>query len=92
MYSQLNDLVAGDKIRVIKEFKDFDGKAIPVDSIWTFKEYSYFPYDGGYTLYFDEGTMRMAEISESDYYVFSHAHEYFVLLPAVPKDTWTSHR
>lgn len=86
MHTNLSDLVCGDRIKVIKEFKDFDNQEIPVDSEWTFQEYTYFPYDGGYTFYFQEGTMRMAEISEEDYYVFSHANEYFVLIT----DTWTT--
>ncbi len=89
MYSSLDDLVAGDRIKVIKEFSDFDNQLIPVGSEWTFKNYTYFPYDGGYTFYFEEGVMRMAEISEPDYYVFSHAGEYFVLLKDAPQDTLT---
>jgi len=40
----------------------------------------YFPYDGGNPFYFAEGVMRMAEISDEDYYVFSHASEYFELI------------
>lgn len=80
MYQFLNDLVENNKIKVIKEFKDFDNQIIPVGSEWTFEKYDYFPYDGGYTFYFKEGTMRMAEISDADYYVFTHASEYFVLL------------
>lgn len=89
MYSSLDDLVAGERIKVIKEFSDFDNQSIPIGSEWTFKNYTYFPYDGGYTFYFEEGVMRMAEISAADYYVFSHAGEYFVLLKDAPKDTWT---
>ncbi len=85
MYTSLSDLIKDDRIKVIKEFKDFDNQVIPVGTEWTFIEYSYFPYDGGYTFNFKEGEMRMAEISEADYYVFSHAKEYFVLIT----DTWT---
>jgi hypothetical protein len=90
MYTDLSDLVPGDKIIVIKEFNDFDNQVIPVGTKWIFKEYSYFPYDGGYTFYFEEGVMRMAEISEADYYVFSHANEYFALETDNAKDTWTT--
>ena len=82
---RLDELTQGSKVRVIKSFADFDGQKINVGSEWTFKEYTYFPYDGGYTFYFEEGEMRMAEISDADYYVFSHASEYFVLIT----DTWT---
>lgn len=82
----LCDLVCGDRIKVIKEFKDFDNQIVPIDSEWTFNEYTYFPYDGGYTFYFNEGVMRMAQISEEDYYVFNHPNEFFVLIT----DTWTT--
>ncbi|MBL7871212.1 MAG: DUF3601 domain-containing protein [Cyclobacteriaceae bacterium] len=88
MYVYLNDLKPGDKIKVIKEFNDFDNQLIPVGSEWTFEKYTYFPYDGGYTFYFKEGIMRMAEISECDYYVATHAKEYFILL-VEPTDTWS---
>jgi hypothetical protein len=77
MHQNLNDLIEGEKIKVIKEFKDFDNQLIPIGSEWTFKKYTYFPYDGGYTFYFAEGVMRMAEISEEDYYVFNHSNEFF---------------
>jgi hypothetical protein len=90
MYANLSDLVQGDRIKVIKNFKDFDNEEISIDSEWTFKEYTYFPYDGGYTFYFEEGVIRMAEISPEDYYVFSHANEYFTLMPGKITDTWTT--
>lgn len=81
MYQHLSDLVQGDKIKTIKSFKDFDGQEIPLGSEWTFKSYSYFVYDGGYTFTFEEGGMRMAEISTGeDYYVVDHAAEYFELI------------
>jgi len=73
-------LVEGDKIRVIKDFKDFDGEDVLLGSEWTFKEYTYFAYDGGFTFCFEEGVMRMAEISPEDNYVLTHAREYFILI------------
>ena len=90
MYSNLSDLIQGDKIKVLKEFKDFDNETISVGSERTFNEYTYFPYDGRYTFYFEEGTMRMVEISSGeDSYVLSHANEYFVLIVGKITDTWT---
>jgi hypothetical protein len=81
MPSRLDDLTKGQMIRVIKSFNDFDGNKIEVNSVWTFREYSYFPYDGGYTYHFEEGIIRMAEISNGeDYYVMTHANEFFDLL------------
>jgi len=79
---RLNELTPGSKLRVIKSFADFDRQKIEVGSVWTFKEYTYFPYDGGYTFYFEEGVIRMAEISSGeDYYVFEHTNEYFQFIP-----------
>lgn len=89
MYINLSELVQGDKIKVIKEFTDFDGQIIRKGSEWTFSEYSYFVYDGGNTFSFEEGEMRMAEISPDDYYVLSHANEFFILVNKEIKDTWT---
>ena len=92
MYSNLSELVQGDRIKVIKEFKDFDNQVIPVGTEWTFIDYRYFPYDGGYTFNFKEGEMRMAEISEADYYVLNHAAEFFMLITdhSTMKDTWST--
>jgi Domain of unknown function (DUF3601) len=73
----LDELIKGQKIKVIKPFVDFDGQKIELGSEWTYDRYSYFPYDGGYTFYFNEGVMRMAEISPEDYYVFEHTSEFF---------------
>lgn len=78
---RLDELIEDKKIKVIKSFKDFDGQAIEIGSEWTFVRYTYFPYDGGYTFYFREGVMRMAEISSGeDFYVFEHTSEYFELI------------
>lgn len=91
MFRYLSDLLPGDKIKTIKDFKDFDGQEIPFGSIWTFREYNYFVYDGGYTFTFEEGVMRMAEISTGeDSYVIDHATEYFEVTKSPPKDTWTA--
>lgn len=77
---QLDELTSGQKIRVTKSFLDFDDQEIREGSEWTFLNYTYFPYDGGYTFYFKEGAMRMAEISPEDYYVYEHAGELFTLM------------
>ncbi len=77
---RLDELIRGQKVRVIKSFQDFDGEKIGEGSEWTFDNYTYFPYDGGYTFYFNEGVMRMAEISPEDYYVFEHTSEFFELI------------
>lgn len=76
----LSDLKAGQRIKVTQEFLDFGGQKIAVDSQWTFKEYTYFPYDGGYTFYFDQGVIRLAEIDDMNSIVLNSFSSFFTLL------------
>lgn len=55
---QLDELHAGQKLRVIKSFLDFDSQKIKEGSEWTFENYTYFVYDGGYTFNFKEGVIQ----------------------------------
>lgn len=77
---ELTDLKAGQRIKVIQEFADFDGDVIPLNSQWTFKQYHYFPYDGGYTFDFNEGIIRLAEIDDANRQVLSQFNTYFTLI------------
>ncbi len=77
---QLDELKKGQRLRVIQSFRDFDGDLVSEGSEWTFESCKYFPYDGGYTITFKEGVMRMAEISPEDYQVFLNAERYFALI------------
>lgn len=52
----------GARYRVVQDFADFDGTPFTAGTVLTFVAYSYFPYDGGYTITFEEGGMRLAEI------------------------------
>ncbi|NJM25508.1 MAG: DUF3601 domain-containing protein [Bacteroidia bacterium] len=76
----LSDLRQGDRIKVIRGFKDFDGDEIKPDTVWTFVSYNYFPYDDGYTFTFDEGVIRLAGIDERNVLVLENAPQYFDLL------------
>ena len=80
MIDRISDLAEGQKIKVIKSFNDFDGKEIKVGSVWTFRSYTYFIYDGGYTVSFDEGVMRLAEIDHETDYVLSNFNEFFEVI------------
>ncbi|NJN43131.1 MAG: DUF3601 domain-containing protein [Flammeovirgaceae bacterium] len=77
MITHISNLTEGQKIKVIKGFKDFDRKEIKAGSIWTFRSYSYFIYDGGYTVSFNEGVMRLAEIDHETDNVLSNFNESF---------------
>jgi hypothetical protein len=80
MISNLTDLTAGQKIKVIQSFLDFDRDKVEEGTEWTFIKYSYFPYDGGYTFEFQEGGMRFAEIDPDSYRVMQSASSYFELM------------
>ena len=74
------ELKPGQKIRIIKSFRDFDNTEITEGTILTFLAYDYFPYDGGYTLKFQESEIRLAEISKQDHYILEHPWEYIQLV------------
>ncbi|MBL7876222.1 MAG: DUF3601 domain-containing protein [Cyclobacteriaceae bacterium] len=80
MVNHINDLIAGQKIRVITEFLDFDNYKIEAGRILTFTSYTYFPYDGGYTFQFEEDTIRLAEIDAANDEVLTNFSKYFELM------------
>ncbi|MEP7362112.1 MAG: hypothetical protein ABI972_02570 [Acidobacteriota bacterium] len=60
------EFAPGMRVRVKREFTDFDGQVIPAGSVLTFRSGSYFPYDGGHTWQFDGRTVRLAEIADQE--------------------------
>lgn len=56
----------GERFRVLRSFTDFDGQSIEQGRVLTFRSYNYFHYDGGYTLYFEEGVIRLAGIDTAN--------------------------
>ena len=74
------NLLPGQKIRIIKSFKDFDNAEIMEGTILTFVDYEYFPYDGGYTFKFQECEIRLAEISPEDTIILQRPWDYAELL------------
>lgn len=73
MPQSLDGLSKGQKIKVIND-------KIEAGRILTFNEYSYFPYDGGYTFQFEDGTIRLAEIDAENERVLNNFSEYFELV------------
>lgn len=78
--TDLRYLQAGQQIKIIQTFKDFDDDEVKEGSNWTFKSYNYFPYDGGYTFLFEEGTIRLAEIKDNNLDVIHNGKKYFTIL------------
>jgi len=54
------DFKPGLVIRIAQTFKDYDGQEILEGEVLHFLESSYFFYDGGHTLHFQEKTIRLA--------------------------------
>jgi hypothetical protein len=44
-------LTAGQRYRVVIEFRDHDGHTHPVGEVWTFLGYSFLPYDDGLSFF-----------------------------------------
>ncbi|HBY58943.1 MAG TPA: hypothetical protein DEH78_03930 [Solibacterales bacterium] len=67
----------GERFRIVRAFTDFDGDRFEAGRILTFRSYNYFPYDGGYTVAFDEGVLRLAEIDEANARVLAALDAHF---------------
>ncbi|MBL7857992.1 MAG: DUF3601 domain-containing protein [Cyclobacteriaceae bacterium] len=80
MVQYLNQLTKGQQVKVIKTFLDFDKTQIETGTILTFVNYTYFPYDGGFTFTFEEGIIRLAEIDANSEHVMNNFHEFFALV------------
>ena len=80
MIQNLSDLKPGQKLRVIQDFYDFDKDLVDLNTVWTFKKSSYFPFDGGYIFEFEEGGIRLAEIDPENVQVLQNPGAYFVLV------------
>ena len=79
----ISTMQAGARYRVVRDFLDFDGTPFRAGTVLTFVGYSYFPYDGGYTIHFLEAGMRLAEIAPENVPVLDNSgNSYFV--PADP--------
>lgn len=67
----------GGRYRVRRPFTDFDGQQVEGGRTLTFRSYRYFPYDGGYTLEFEEGVIRLAQIAPDNAAVLESFPLYF---------------
>ncbi|MEO7651992.1 MAG: hypothetical protein ABIZ80_16130 [Bryobacteraceae bacterium] len=56
------DLFPGIVIRIVQDFEDFDRDKVHAGELLHLVEKSYFAYDGGHTLAFEEKVIRLAEI------------------------------
>lgn len=74
----------GQRFLVARSFIDFDNKPIEAGRTLTFRSYHFFPYDGGYTIYFDETVIRLAQINRSNHEVLCDLGLYFTPLTGPP--------
>lgn len=69
----IETMVPGARYRIAQDFVDFDGTPFRAGTVLTFERYSYFPYDGGFTIAFAETGMRLAEIDPRSEPVLANA-------------------
>lgn len=74
---KLTDLRPGDRLRVIRGFTDFDGVAWAEGQALEYVDHGYFPYEGGYTFSFREGTLRLASVDSGNRVVLRRPEEFF---------------
>ena len=67
------DFSAGLAVRVLQDFRDYDGQEIHAGEVLHFIEDSYFFYEGGHTLRFAEKTIRLADIVEEHQRIIANA-------------------
>jgi len=60
-------------VRIARTFSDFDGQEIRAGEVLHFLARTYFPYDGGHTLYFAEKVIRLADIADENVPVIANA-------------------
>jgi hypothetical protein len=77
---QFSDMKPGERYRVLKTFEDFDGNMVEAGTCLTFQDYSYFPYDGGYTVRCTERVIRLAEIRPENHEILRSLAQHFVRL------------
>lgn len=82
------DFRPGMLIRVKQGFRDFDGQEIAEGETLRFREKTFFHYDGGHTLYFEEKTIRLAEIVPENVPVIENQDSaYFEAVCATPTES-----
>ncbi len=67
------NFTAGLVVRIARTFSDFDGQEIRAGEVLHFLARTYFPYDGGHTLYFAEKVIRLADIADENVPVIANA-------------------
>jgi mutator protein MutT len=74
----LTHLSRGDRVVVRTAFRDFDHALIEAGRELTFSHYTFFPYDDGYTFYFERGGFRLSgnEPDQADV-LANHEGRYF---------------
>lgn len=76
-------LITGKRYRVIKPFKDFDGREHPVGETWTYVGTAFLPYDDGRSIFVsldgeNEWHIRMQDRPEEQGPILDHLREYVV--------------
>lgn len=82
-------LSIGERYRIVRELKDYDGVVHPVGETWTFQGATFLPYEDGYTFYIstdigNERSFRMQNRPDAQAAFFTEALAYVGALPLDP--------
>jgi hypothetical protein len=77
------EIAVGDRIRIMREFRDFDGRRVAAGTELVLADKDYFPYDCGHTLTFEGGAViRLSGDVPDELAVITNADDtYFVQVP-----------
>jgi hypothetical protein len=76
----LYSLVAGDRVRIVRAFRDFDRVEHLPGEVLTLEAHDLFPHDEGHTFRFVGGTViRLAGVVPSDEEVLLNANDAWVV-------------
>jgi hypothetical protein len=75
---RISALDKGDRIRIKREFRDYDGQNFEAGRELDYFDRNYFPYDAGHILYFAQAVIRLSENGDEDLLIVENeGEEYF---------------
>ena len=77
------NLKQGNAIRIVKTFRDDDGREFAEGTLLHFKKRDFPPYHGGHTVYFEEATMYLCDNNETGAIVDNPNEMFFQPVAAV---------
>jgi hypothetical protein len=75
---RISTLEKGTRIRIKREFRDYDGQKFEAGQELDYFDRNYFPYEAGHTVYFAQAVIRLSENNDEDLLIIQNeGEEYF---------------